>query len=710
MPLAHTKNHYYRWCLPGILLLTVLVFFKTLFFEFVWDDNIYLVGQPSYQLATLGQLLLSPLNGVEYLPLRDLSYIIDYQIWGWKPFGFHLSNLILYCLNIWAVYHLTLALNPTLFPAKNKDKNKDKKVFVWIALLTTVFFAVLPLHSDVVSFISSRNVLLSGLFFFLSCICFLKFMDSGRWRFLCAAFVLFACALLSKATAIVLPLILLLFLYLRPKQSVRDYVNVLPFVVLAIIFFIIFKFHATESHVINDQLMLNEGRYGFISRVAVAVQIPFFYMAKLIAPTGLTTEYQIEFSRNIFSPRVIFTGLALCLFLSAAFYFRRKFPQAMFALLWFLICLLPVLNFFLTNPIVADRYAYLSSYAYAFILANLVFQFKNRFDQSRAYMILIPVLVIYAWMAFERNDVWRTQVSVMEDMTKSNSNQVKGFNSLGLHYFDNGEIPKAFEYFQQAKDISPAFSELEFHQAMLAFQQNRPLEALALLNAASRFNEGETHGAWTLRGQIHESQGDLLQAARRYRKAVDSAYTSGTTREQAEGRLARVMAKLEPSLNATRKDILDHPGDLTRKAKLAVMLQSMGLTTEAIALYEELLRLGGPKWGVYANLGMLYKNEGQLEQSINNYKMSLSLNNASARIHGELGIVYIQTGEFEQALNHLQTAVALDPKSAHALLSLAKLYFQMGNDQKARETFNRILLEFPEYEGFARSYLRRLSS
>ena len=88
MPLAHTKNHYYRWCLPGILLLTVLVFFKTLFFEFVWDDNIYLVGQPSYQLATLGQLLLSPLNGVEYLPLRDLSYIIDYQIWGLETVWF----------------------------------------------------------------------------------------------------------------------------------------------------------------------------------------------------------------------------------------------------------------------------------------------------------------------------------------------------------------------------------------------------------------------------------------------------------------------------------------------------------------------------------------------------------------------------------------------------------------------------------------------
>lgn len=707
MPLAHIKNHYNRWSLSGILLLTVLVFIKTLFFEFVWDDNIYLVGQAAYQSATLKQLLMSPLNGVEYLPLRDLSYIIDYRLWGWNPFGFHLSNLLLYCLNVLAVYFLTLKLNSTLFSSDGWGHHHDS---VWIALVTSAIFAMLPLHSDVVSFIHSRNVLLSGLFFFMSCTWFLKFIDNGRWWHFVVAFVLFTCALLSKATVIILPLIFLLFLFFRPAQTTRHYLGVLAFLALAAVFFYLFKFHASESQVINEQLAMNEGRYGFLSRVAVAVQIPYFYIAKLIAPVGLTTEYQVYFSRDIFSPGVIAGGLFGCVFLVAAFIYRHKFPWVLFALLWFLVCLLPVLNFFLTNPVVADRYVYLSSFAYAFILAALLFKLKKSVGRSWAYLLLIPALGIYSWVAFERNDVWRTQVTVMEDMTKPGSNQVKGFNSLGLHYFEHGDSQKAFENFRLAREISPAFSELEFHQAKLAYQQNRPEEALALLNAASRFNEGETFKAWLLRGQIHESQGDLLQAARRYRKAVDTAPPVGNARQQAVTRLQQVMNRLEPSLQAARKDIREHPSDLSLKAKLAVMLQSMGLNSEAITLYEELLRLGGPKWGVYVNLGMLYKEEGRFERSIQNYKLSLSLNDASSRVHSELGMVYLQTGENEQALNHFETAARLDPNSAHALLSLAKLYFQMGNNEKAREAFNRIQQAFPAYEGIARSYLRRLAT
>ena len=76
-------------------------FSKSLLFEFVWDDNILLVGQESYQSADIKDLILTPINGIEYLPIRDLTYILDYLIWGWNPIGFHLTNLILYILNIW---------------------------------------------------------------------------------------------------------------------------------------------------------------------------------------------------------------------------------------------------------------------------------------------------------------------------------------------------------------------------------------------------------------------------------------------------------------------------------------------------------------------------------------------------------------------------------------------------------------------------------
>ena len=82
MKLDRIKTQEQRWYLAGLFLLTVLVFSKTLFFGFVWDDHAFLVGQDSYPTAGLMDILLKPINGVEYLPLRDITYIVDYFLWG----------------------------------------------------------------------------------------------------------------------------------------------------------------------------------------------------------------------------------------------------------------------------------------------------------------------------------------------------------------------------------------------------------------------------------------------------------------------------------------------------------------------------------------------------------------------------------------------------------------------------------------------------
>ena len=693
------------WHVLLLVLLALLVFSNTLFFEFVWDDTIFLVGQAVYESATLQSPWLSPLNSVEYLPLRDLSYIIDYRVWGWNPFGFHLTNLVLYCLNVLSVYWLSSVLSATLFDTGGKEKDDHA---TWLALATAALFTVLPLHSEVASFLHARNVLLSGLFFFLSCIYFLKFIDGQRWLHLIAAFVLFACALLSKATVIMLPLILVMFLYFRPMRTTRAYLGVLPFAVLAVVFFFIFKYHATESQFINEQLILTVGDYDYVSRLAVALQIPFFYLSKLLVPLGLSTEYQVKFSREMISATAISAMLGLGLLLSLAYLYRRRFPQALFALLWFLICLIPVSNIFLTNPVVADRYVYLSSYAYAYGFAALVMGIGRKTGQARLLIILLPVLGIYAWLAYERNDVWRTHESVMQDMTKPHSNRAKGHNALGQHYFEAGQYTQALENFAKAKEISPLDSRLEYHQAKLAYLQNRPDEALKLLDAASRIYEDQPYDAWILRGQIYESRQDLVQAARYYRRAVASVHPTRASKEQAIAMLQRVMTRLEPSLEAARRDIAEHPDDLNRIARLAQILQTAGLNAEAIELYEDLIRLGGPRWEVYANLGRLYKKEDLLERSIDNYKKSIELHGASAKIHNELGIVYIDAGRFEEALAQFQATVEIDPNSAQALLNLAKLHYHLGNRQAAYNAFNRILLEFPAYGPLARDYLSKL--
>ncbi len=98
-----------------ILVCVASVFGSATGFDFVWDDRILLLGQDAYETFDLRRIFFSLANRVEYLPVRDLSYALDYALWGENPFGFHLTNLLLYLLNTACVYSITRQLMATLF-------------------------------------------------------------------------------------------------------------------------------------------------------------------------------------------------------------------------------------------------------------------------------------------------------------------------------------------------------------------------------------------------------------------------------------------------------------------------------------------------------------------------------------------------------------------------------------------------------------------
>ena len=73
------KHHYKIMLLIGTV---VAVFGISLGNGFVWDDTYFFIGKKVYADFQLREIFLSLANGVEYLPLRDLTYAIDHQLWG----------------------------------------------------------------------------------------------------------------------------------------------------------------------------------------------------------------------------------------------------------------------------------------------------------------------------------------------------------------------------------------------------------------------------------------------------------------------------------------------------------------------------------------------------------------------------------------------------------------------------------------------------
>jgi hypothetical protein len=199
---------------------------KTTTFGFLstWDDGWNVIHNSQIQdlsTAHLASIFGSTYHGA-YHPLSLLSYALEHTIWGLAPGGYHATNAFLHALNTCLVLLLVARLTGRS----------------GLSLLAATLFAVHPVNVENVAWVSERKTLLATAFGLASLLVYLQHLDSGRHRQYAAALGLYLLALLSKATLIVLPLVLLLHALLLDKVGCR-WRRTLPFfaataVVLAI--------------------------------------------------------------------------------------------------------------------------------------------------------------------------------------------------------------------------------------------------------------------------------------------------------------------------------------------------------------------------------------------------------------------------------------------------------------------------------------------
>lgn len=679
--------------LLSILVVALLVFGGSATFGFVWDDLVLLVDNADYEELAPGKLFLSLPNGVEYLPFRDLSYVVDYALWGWNPLGFHLTNVVLYLLSLVALYFLTRRLTESLFEAEDSAPGPSPAL---VALVTTFLFAVHPLHSECVDFVHCRNVLLSGLFFFMSCHFYLAFLFEKKRLFYAAALVCFLIAIFSKATTIILPCILLLFLFQTKKLRTPLPLSLIPFFGLAAAGYLLFRAVAIESEMVGNEGVVVFGSLTVSSRLAVALQIPLFYIGKLIAPVGLSTLYSVEFDRALLSFKALASGAVLSLLLVIGVALRKRFPEALFALLWFLICLLPVLNTFYTSPVVADRYAYLSSFAFVYLLSVLLFRFAPGRSPRWVAAAAMAIVLVYAALSVARNETWRSEETLYSSMIRTAPEDPTGYENLAFYRWSHGQRDEALELFAKAKELNPLGAYSELAQGEIAFEAGRWDEAIAALKECVALKSYSVRG-WYLLGKTYEKTGDIDLALESYSKVLTSSETwLSKERTHAEERLKALRRQLASRFERMRKKIEENPNDLNRRVELALALQWAGLLEEALSEFQGLLDRGGANWQLHYNMGLINRDLGRDEAAIKHFKQSLSSLAENPVVMNHLALLYQKTKQYDTAIALFEKAIEVDSEFSHAPFNLARLYFQLGDRENALRGFRAVQTSFPE--------------
>lgn len=689
-----------------LLAAALFVEVNTLWNGFVWDDNIIVVGNTVYKDFDLYRIFFSLTNGLEYLPVRDISFSLDFLLWGWNPQGFHLTNIALYCLTVVSVYFLAAEIE-ALFSTEKISKN-----FGNIPLITALLFAVHPIHSEVTSFIISRGALLSGLFFFTSCylyLCSLQVRENNILYF--ASLACFIFALFSKATAITLPLLLIAFLYFDKNQkSYKDYLWLGAFFVISFTGYIVFKNVGSQSNMINENI-LSFGSLDFASKLAVAVQIPFFYIGKLLFPFKLSVEYDIVFIKSLIGFNVLLQLIILLLLFFMTVTLRRKHPQLLFGYTWLLFTLIPVLNFFPTHPVVADRYVYLSSFAFFYLFALIFSSITYVALRKITISLFLSTIFFWSFLAINRNLVWESDKSLWENTIKVSPASGKAHTNLGGYYFNNNDYEKAFALFKKAEELIPNNSEYDYYRGLFYFNSGDLVNAISCLKEALNKNGNSLEAAYLI-ANAYERVNDLENAIASYNKLllIEKIDPMGKYKVPAKTNLQHLWSIVDPQLEPLRKKIILNPSDIDSLFQLAITLDKQGRYEESLRNYRKLEMLGNGSWQLFYNIANVLKKLGKYQDAATSYETSLALKPDYADTHNNLGLVYRKLGKYTEAINAFEQAMALDEDYAFAPFNLGVTYFRMGNKKLSVRYFNLVDSKFPQLRFETKYYFRELRS
>ena len=185
-----------------VFLLGIGLYANTFGNSFVWDDEL-LVIRNGYikdwshfpEIFKINLFHSISRKGNYYRPLQSLSLLFDYSLWGLRPFGYHLTNVLLHIANAVIIYFLIGMIS------------RSRR----ISLLTALLFLVHPIHTQAVTYISGRADPLAAFFFLLAFYLYVKSVALNKLAPYLGSLLFFLLALLSKEAALIFPLTLLLY-------------------------------------------------------------------------------------------------------------------------------------------------------------------------------------------------------------------------------------------------------------------------------------------------------------------------------------------------------------------------------------------------------------------------------------------------------------------------------------------------------------------
>jgi tetratricopeptide (TPR) repeat protein len=471
----------WRFAGPPFLVLVILIaFMPALDAGFVdWDDDDLLIHNIRYRTLSDGGLawMLSTSFAGHFQPLTWLSYWLDWQVWNRESFGFHLTSVILHAGTALAFYFLARRL----LTVGTKERRRSTGA-TGAALFAALLFAVHPLRVESVAWLAERRDVLSGLFYVLAVLVYIRYTESAdefpakpsrfsRFAWYAGVVLCMVLSLLAKATAVTLPLVLLILdvfplhragesrtKNLTSVQLKRCVIEKIPLLLIAVVA----GWRAVVAQEAGGALF-SSAEHDFPSRLAQASYGVVFYLWKSLIPTDLGPLYEIPSDEILFGPMLWLSLSGIGVIAVVAWKLRRRFPAVPVAFLAYLITVFPLLGLAQSGPqLVADRYSYLSCLSLALLGGTLLFRvLRHRWwgaaPNCRALLGLACVLIaaLLTKATFAQSDVWLSPLRLWTHGVKISPDSPIANTNLADALARDERPEEAAHHYRRALELDP---------------------------------------------------------------------------------------------------------------------------------------------------------------------------------------------------------------------------------------------------------------
>src|SRR5437667_4977153 len=467
-----------------------------------------------------------------YIPLTWMTLGLDYLLWGMNPVGYHLTSLLLHATNAVVLYFLARRLLALALPPRPQRGHAP----VVSAGFAALVFASHPLRVESVAWATERRDVLSGLFYLLTILVYLRACERGPRgrRLYWLSVTLFGCALLSKSMAVSLPVVLLI-LEVYPLRRLGGslgwssasaravYLEKIPFVLLA---------GAASAIALMAQLsnraMVSVAQLSAQDRLAVSAYGLSFYLWKTVVPVNLSPLYMLPQTVNpAATPFILSYGLGLAV-TAIALALRRRWPGLPAAWLAYVVGLLPVLGIAQNGPqIAADRYTYLAALGWAILAgAGLLSCWRLSTSSTTGAPttwglagMATGIVIALGVLTWNQVQIWHDSGRLWTYALALDPNSPIAHSNLGELLDRQGRPAEAIDHFQQALRTKPDFPLAHNNWGMALKGQGRPAEAIDHFQQALRLKPDfpiAQHN-W---GTALDQQGKPAEATEHYQQAL----------------------------------------------------------------------------------------------------------------------------------------------------------------------------------------------